>query len=158
MTAGAITEFAVQADGTRIRQFEVGDVVVQVRATDRDRDEAAHALAEALHGAARDVVRHWHALESRCSAAEARAAAAEGEADRLRALVPPPAPERLLGPGCVRFRGSELWLLNRRETGWASWGMRCAGWDDLFRRYAVTITGHGIDEHGAYWIATPEGR
>lgn len=26
---------------------------------------------------------------------------------------------------------------------------------DLFRRYAVVITEHGTDEHGAYWIAAP---
>ena len=155
---GKLVEFPPQADGTRIRSFTVDGIRVQVQATDRERDTAAFALAATLHGAARDVVRRWHALEARCAAAEQRAAAAKVEADRLRALVPPPSPQRLLGPGCVRFRGSELWLLNKRETGWASWGVRCAGWDDLFRCYAVMITEHGTDEHGAYWIASPEAR
>lgn len=150
-----ITEFAPQADGTRLRSFTVDGVRVMFQAPDRERDLAATALAASLHGAARGVVRRWHALESRCSAAEQRAVVAEAEADRLRALVPPPAPQRLIGPGCVRFRGAELWLLNKREGGWAAWGVRCVGWDDLFRRYAVTITEHGTDEHGAYWIAAP---
>lgn len=150
--------FAPQADGTRIREFRVDGIRVQVQATDRDLDHTAEALAESLNGAARDVVRRWHALESRCSAAEARAAAATREAEQLRQQVPPPAPQRLLGPGCVRFRGTELYLLSKRDTGWSSWGVRCAGWDDLFRRYAVVITEHGTDEHGAYWIAAPEAR
>lgn len=160
-----ITEFAPQADGTRMRSFAVDGIRVQVQATCREQDAAATGLAVTLHGAARGVVRRWHALESRCSAAEARAAAADlraaaaiAETERLRALVPPPEPARLLGPGCIRFRGAELWLLNKRERGWASWGVRCAGWDDLFRHYAVTITEHGVDEFGQYWLAAPEAR
>jgi hypothetical protein len=58
--------------------------------------------------------------------------------------------------GCVRFCGTELWLLNRREGGWSAWGVLCDGWDDLFRRFAVTITEHSTNEYGAYWIAVPE--
>jgi hypothetical protein len=158
-----VVEFAQQPDGTRARQFTVGGVRVQVQATGREHDEAAIALVYTLQGSADGVVRRWQALENRCSAAEQRAAAARADAaaaraelELARALVPPAVPERLLGPGCVRFRGTELWLLNKRETGWASWGVRCAGWDDLFRRYAVTITARGADEHGEFWIAIPE--
>ena len=151
----AVHVFAQQADGSRIRTFHVSGIDVQVRG-DREHDDAAEALASSLQAAAQDAVRGWKALEERCAAAEARASELESEAIRLRALVPPPAPVRVLGPCCVRFWDGGLYLLNRRERGWASWGVRCAGWDDLFRRYAVVITEHGTDEHGAYWVAAPE--
>ena len=88
------------------------------------------------------------------STALERIAELRKENARLVSLVPPKSPARLLGPGCVRMRDG-LWLLNQREKGWTSWGVRLDGWDDLFRRYAVTVTAHGEDEHGLWWEVTP---
>lgn len=73
------------------------------------------------------------------------------EVQRLRAEVPPRKPVRLLGPGCVRFRDGELWLLNKRETGWGSFGLQLTGWDDLFRRFNAVVVGHGSDAFGEFW-------
>lgn len=61
-------------------------------------------------------------------------------------------PARIMGEGCVRFSTTgELWILNRREGGFSSFGFRCESWDELFRRFDVRVTSSGTDEHGAYW-------
>lgn len=79
-------------------------------------------------------------------------AAARALAERL-AGAPQPAPisSPLLGPGYVRFRGRDIWVLGSREKGWAAFGYRFASWDSLFRTWRVVVTDHGIDEHGAWW-------
>lgn len=67
-----------------------------------------------------------------------------------RAKVPA-VPARIMSTGTVRFMNGELWLLNRRESGWSSFGIRVGSWDELFRRFNVAVTDHGTDEHGAWW-------
>lgn len=82
-----------------------------------------------------------------------RALAEELAASRetLAAVDKGTADVRLLGVGCVRFQGSDLWLLNGRERGFAHFGFRLRSWDELFRRWNVRVTEHGADEHGAWW-------
>lgn len=65
--------------------------------------------------------------------------------------IPPMRPVRLLGVGCVRFLDGRPWLLNKREGGFASFGVPCESWDDLFRRYDVRVTDHGSDATGEWW-------
>lgn len=69
----------------------------------------------------------------------------------LRDAAPPPQKARLLGPGCVRMRDRRLWLLNKVEDGWASFGLCIETWDDLFRRFDVIVTERGEDDYGDYW-------
>lgn len=126
-----IAEYARVANGGRRRSFEVDGFTVMIEPHENDR--AAAALAETLADAIPSML------------------VMRAEINTLRAKMPPERPVQLLGPGCVRMRNGELWLLNRRDQGWASWGVRCAGWDDLFRRFNVVVTEHGDDEHGPYW-------
>lgn len=156
-TTPEITTWAERPGGGRARSFSVRGCEILVTSDDGRDAEGAH-LALELAAAAVGITARWDALVAERDAAVRRSEAAERLARAAEQRVPPPAPQRLIGPACVRFRGAELWLLNKREGGWASWGVRCDGWDDLFRRYAVTITEHGTDEHGAYWIAVPEAR
>jgi len=143
--------------GGRNRSFHVDDCEVRVSSRDRDHDARAAQLTNELAAAAVGITGRWAALEAERNGALRRVGELARENARLLECVPPPQPARLLGPGCVRFSSSgELWLLNKREGGWSSWGVRLDGWDDLFRRYAAVITEHGVDEHGAYWIAEPE--
>ena len=118
-------------NGGRQRSFDVDGIRVLVGA--HEDDERGKALAEFL-AAAPSVVESLRA-----------------EVQRLRAEVPPRKPVRLLGPGCVRFRDGELWLLNKRETGWGSFGLQLAGWDDLFRRFNAVVIEHGSDAFGEFW-------
>ena len=75
----------------------------------------------------------------------------EAEVAKLRALVPPKQPARLFGPAMARFDASgALWLIDPVKQ-WRGMGVRCAGWDDLFRCYAVRVTSHGSDENGPWW-------
>ena len=67
----------------------------------------------------------------------------------------PEKPARVLGPLCVRMQNGELWALNKRETGWSSSGFLVGSWDELFRRWDVIVTEHGVDKHGAYWMCEP---
>jgi hypothetical protein len=124
-----ITEWSTGNNGRR-RMIKLNGISVYIEPNEDD--SASRALAESLL-AAPDVIRDL-----------------QTENLALRARVPPKTPARLLGPGCVRMRDG-LWLLNKRAGGWASWGVRLDGWDDLFRRYNVLVTGHGEDEHGMWW-------
>lgn len=128
-----ITTYGVPGpSGGRRRSFVLDGVEVTVG--DHEDDEHGKLIAEFLAGANDQVDR---------LAAENR---------ELRASTPPANAARLLGPGVVRFRESELWLLNSAERGWASFGVRCDGWDDLFRRYDVRVTKSGSDETGDFWV------
>lgn len=131
MVATKITTYGPAVSGGRRRSFDIDGVTVIVEP--HENDEHARRVAEFLADATRQVDR---------LAAENR---------DLRASGPPATPARLLGPGVVRMRNGEVWLLNRAETGWASFGVRCNGWDDLFRRYDVIVTGYDRDETGDYW-------
>lgn len=131
-----ITTYGIPApNGGRNRSFEIDGVCVHVDGCEDD--EKGKALAEFL------------------ADAPARVDRLTAELRGLRAALPPARPVRLLGPGCVRFRGAELWLLNRVEPGWSSWGVLVDGWDDLFRRFDARVTGHGRDNTGDYWTVEP---
>lgn len=145
-----ITAYADCGNG-RNRSFKVRGVTVLITPAGADDDETAAEIARQLAASAGGIERRYLTLEKRIAQQTARAEAAEEEMVTLRALVPPKSPPRLTGPGCVRFNGTEMWLLNKRETGWSSWGVMVADWDDLFRRYNVRVTGHGTDEHGPWF-------
>jgi hypothetical protein len=54
--------------------------------------------------------------------------------------------------GCIRFDGNGLiWVLNKRESGWASHGYPYKSWDELFRYWGIKIIGHGTDQYGEWW-------
>lgn len=151
-----ITEFSIRPSGGRSWAFAVRGVEVVITSPDEDGDVYAAELAKALHAEA-------HGYEAMVTVWEQCALLADGRArkaeDTLRVAldkIPPPQPVSLLGHGCVRFASTgELWLLNKREDGFASFGVRLNGWDDLFRRYNVRITEHGTDRCGEWWTAEP---
>lgn len=156
-TLPTVTTWGRMAGGGRRRSFQVGTCVVSVEpvhgliAHDADAERLAAEIARAAAGI---EARH----EELTSELEAARLALRDTAERLaiaeRAL-PPKRPQRLLAPGCIRVSTGQMWLLGRRDQGWSSFGVQVAGWDDLFRRYAVTITEHGVDEHGMWWEAEP---
>lgn len=148
-----ITAFAETPSG-RIRSFSVDGVEVSVRPHGRDHDGRAEELAEQLADVASGTVCRMLQNERDLEQAQSDLNVARRLIADLTARVPPPAPVRLIGPGCVRFDSlGALWLLGNRERGWSSFGFKLDGWDDLFRRYAVTITEHGTDKHGMWWTA-----
>lgn len=114
-----------------------------------------------LHGEERAAEIAVTSLATAAMALDAALTALEIERDaraRLLAAMPPKEPQRLIGTGgCVREdpKGRGLWLLNRAETGWASFGFRLDGWNDLFRRFDVVIGAPSTDEHGQWWPAEP---
>lgn len=132
-----ITTYMRGPNGGCGRSFEIDGVTVLVRG--HSDDERGSAVAEFLASAPR-VVETLRA-----------------EVQRLRVAVPPADPVRLLGPGCVRFRDGKLWLLNRAEDGWSSFGVQLKGWDDLFRRFNVAVVEHGRDAFGDFWIVDAPG-
>lgn len=76
--------------------------------------------------------------------------------DLVERLSPRRPGARLLGPGCLRFDAhGKLWLLGKRERGWAAFGVCVRDWDTAFRRFDMRITGHGTDETGEFWTAEP---
>lgn len=147
----AATKFKVQANGSRIRTFDLGDIKISIEA-DREHDERAKVLAESLRAHALGESFRWSALEN-----ERDHAVKSAHKDRelrlaAEAKIAPPKPVRLLGVGTVRFDDKgRLYLMNKRESGWGSFALWIDGWDDLFRRYNVKVTGHGVDEAGAWW-------
>jgi hypothetical protein len=121
----------MQTSQGRSRAFVIDDVKVLV--SGHEDDDRAKAVAEHL-ASAHDMI---EVLQLQVTA--------------LRRVVPPKAPAKILGPGVVRMRDRELWILNRADEGWASFGFRAGSWDDLFRRFDVVVTGHGHDETGEFW-------
>jgi hypothetical protein len=141
-----VITFGPDSGGRRACQFDHDGLVVQVRPTDSEANERAFDYACGLARVARslaDARAHIDQLKARVAKQDAELAA-------LRLRVQPD-PVRLLGAGCIRFRDGELWLLNRRQEGWSSFGIRCDGWDDLFRRYNVHVTSTGSDMWGEWW-------
>lgn len=142
--------------GSGARQFEVDGISVLVGQTsgatrlepgsDEDKRVALVAQALCLSGKA------FEAHEQLVADLHRRLGDALREVDRVRALVPPKVPARIMATGCVRFdeRGG-LWLLSKRETGWAAFGVWVSDWDNLFRRYNVRVTDHGTDATGPWW-------
>lgn len=141
-------------DGARACSFASGDFHVTVGAflggstEDDDRVLAfAHLLAKDASAIARERGEAFAAEERQ----RARITQLEAEVAKLRALVPPKQPTRLFGPAMARFDAAgALWLIDPVKQ-WRGMGVRCAGWDDLFRCYAVRVTGHGSDESGPWW-------
>ena len=134
MSTAEIKAYMPASNGGRRRSFELDGVTVYVEP--HDDDERGRAVAEMLAGA------------------PAALSALRADVQRLSSQVPPRTPVRLLGPGCVRFRNGELWLLNKQETGWASFGLQLDGWDDLFRRFNAIVVDQGRDAFGDFWIVT----
>jgi hypothetical protein len=140
-------------------EFKAGNVSVLVRSDNGNERAAEYAAQLADHATAIaaaelrvaayrsenvSLSRTIGGLEAECATLRAKVRELKGET-----------PTTLMGPGTVRFtRGGDLWILNKRETGWASFGFRLDGWDELFRRFKVVVTEHGVDEHGAYWIVS----
>lgn len=149
--ASDVHEFMQQANGSRIRQFDLGGIKVSVE-SDREHDERAKVLAESLRSHALGESFRWSALEN-----ERDHAVKSAHKDRelrlaAEAKVAPAEPTKLLGVGCVRFDDKgRLYLLASREKGWSAFALWLDGWDDLFRRYNVRVTAHGTDECGAWW-------
>lgn len=133
--AAKISAYMPNANGSRRRSLEVDGV--QVFVEPHEDDARSLAVAEFL----RDAPAVVDSLRA--------------EVQRLRALVPPAEPVRLGHGGCVRFRDGKLWLLNRREDGWSSFGVQLRGWDDLFRRFNAIVTEHGSDAFGPFWVVAP---
>ena len=115
---------------------------------DPECNNEALAVAERLAGTAVRLA----ADTDRQRATEARVAVLEVALRDAQARIPPKNPIWLMGPGWIRFdeRGG-MWVLSSGEKGWAAFGYRLEGWDDLFRRYAVHVTAHGVDETGMWW-------
>lgn len=149
--ASDVHEFRQQADGSRIRTFDLGDIKVSVEST-LESDARAKVLAESLRAHALGETFRWSALEN-----ERDHAVKSAHKDRelrlaAEAKIAPPQPVRLMGVGCVRFDSEgRLYLCSSREKGWAAFAIWLDGWDELFRRYDVRVTAHGQDEHGLWW-------
>ncbi len=146
-----VTAFPIQGSGRRIRGFDVGQVRVTVE-SDKEHDERAKALASSLISHAMGVDWHWNRLKHERDHAVKSAHIAHDKMLDAQAKLPPASPVRLLGVGTVRFdENGRMWLMNKRETGWSSFAVPVADWDDLFRRYNVRVTSHGVDAAGAWW-------
>lgn len=46
----------------------------------------------------------------------------------------------------------QLWMMNRAETGWASFGLCIGSWDELFRRFDAVVVEAKQDATGWYWV------
>lgn len=141
-------------EGARMCSFTEGEFHVTVGAHlggSVEDDARVLAFAQKLANDAAAIERARGEAFAAEERQRARIAGLEAEVAKLRALVPPKHPARLFGPGMARFdfQGA-LWLLDPVKQ-WRGMGVRCAGWDDLFRCYAVRVTGHGSDEHGPWW-------
>lgn len=150
--------------------FEAGNglrVVVEADGSGNDPERAneIRALAARLAGdavtiAALDAAHAAEVSELRRQTIEADGARHNASLAAVVALakIPPKKPARLFERGIVRFteQGSKhgvLWLLDHKTLtkGWGAFGILLAGWDDLFRHYAVRVTDHGVDEWGCWW-------
>ncbi len=140
-----ITIFGPDQNGGRACQFHRDGLTVLVRPSGADQNADAHALAIALDAEASSLTLLDALLR------ETR----EKHTSDVRILlgrVPPKRPTRLLGTGVVRFDADgRPWVLGNREKGWAHFGFICDDWDDLFRRFNVSVTAHGTDKHGPWW-------
>jgi hypothetical protein len=145
VSAGSITVFGADQDGGRACQFERDGLTVLVRPSGAEQNADAHALAIALDSEASSLT----LLDALLRETREKHAA---DVRSLLGRVPPKSPRRLLGPGFVRFDADgRPWVLGNREKGWAHFGFICDDWDDLFRRWNVSVTAHGTDKHGPWW-------
>jgi hypothetical protein len=127
-----------------VRAGDGFDVEVQVSHYSADRNDAVLQVAKDISNAG--------ALLERLHKTEKLLRQQEEETRLARAKVPPAQPMRLLDVGTVRFDESgRLWVMNKRESGWASFGICLDDWDNLFRQFNVKVTGHGVDGNGPWW-------
>jgi hypothetical protein len=56
------------------------------------------------------------------------------------------------GPVTLRPRDGEWWALNKRETGWASFGYRFPFLGDALDEFGLALTDCGVDQHGLFLI------
>lgn len=149
-----ITAFAPAGDGRRNRSFTVGGCNVLITPAEAD-DPSAERLAAAIARLAVGAASRYVELEVQLAEAKERAFTAQRDLRAAQAQIPPKTPAKLLAPGFVRFQGERMFLMNRRERGFGEFGIEVDGWDDLFRRYSVKVTGHGADAHGLWWEVSP---
>lgn len=74
--------------------------------------------------------------------------------ERLNNLPKNPQAKELFGESAiVRYdeRGKEWWLMNKKEDGWESWGMRVPSLSYLAKNFQVYFLGVGQDNHSFYW-------
>lgn len=135
-----VTTFGTSGIGTRMSSFDHDGIRVSVQPVLHEDNEKAFDLACALS-------RAWSTIFD----LRAKIADQATVIELMRAKMPSHPPARLLGRGCVRFRDGHLYLLNKREGGWAEFAVACVSWDDLFRRYNVAVVEHGSDEFGPWW-------
>jgi hypothetical protein len=140
-----ITIFGPDQSGGRACQFHRDGLTVLVRPSGAEQNADAHALAIALEAETSTIA----LLDARLFEAREEH---RREVARLSGQIPPKSPRRLIGPGFVRFdTDGRPWVLGNREKGWAHFGFICDDWDDLFRRFNVSVTAYGTDKHGPWW-------
>jgi hypothetical protein len=140
-----ITIFGPDQNGGRACQFHRDGLTVLVRPSGAEQNADAHALAIALDAEVSSLALLDALLRD---TREKHSADVRSLLDR----VPPASPRRLFGPGFVRFdEKGRPWVLGGREKGWGHFGFMCDDWDDLFRRWNVSVTAHGTDKHGPWW-------
>ena len=144
-----VRQYGANQNGARTARFYVKaddglDVEVQVSHHDADRNAVVLRVAKDISNAG--------ALLEKLHKTEKLLALQVAETRLARAKIPPARPARLLDVGTVRFDESgRLWLMNKREGGWSSFGVCLDDWDNLFRQYNVKVTGHGTDATGPWW-------
>lgn len=144
-------QFGSDQRNTRRCAVDVGNLRVLVEPREAADNEAALELARLIGatGVTNTVLRETlrQTIKERDSArdiARKRAAQVADLKGEMRT--------RIFGEaGTVRMRNGRPCLMNKRESGWASFCIEYDSWDELFRRWAVTVTNHGIDEHGVYF-------
>ena len=58
--------------------------------------------------------------------------------------------QRLLQPTVVRVRDGKVYLMNRRDRGWAERSIEFPNWGGLFTDWDLEILGYGMDEAGMF--------
>jgi hypothetical protein len=117
-------------------------------------DRAAEVAAQIIEGVSGAAL---VASQDEAYALRARVSEIETELARAKAAIPPKEPLKLMGTAAIRpgTGGAGLWVLNKPEEGWASFGFFVDGWNDLFRRFDVVVGEPVTDAAGQYWPAEP---
>lgn len=145
-----IRRYMQLANGTRNHEvdgFEDAKVIVSgERAA-----EVAVQIIEGVGGAS------LVAAQDEAYALRARVSELQAELARAKAAIPPKEPLKIMGTAAIRqgAGGAGLWVLNKPEEGWASFGFFVDGWNDLFRRFDVVVGEPVTDAAGQYWPAEP---
>lgn len=146
----AVTTYGVPGgNGSRSSEFAAGDlrVLVSSVAGGNEGTEKAFGLACALARSAAAIEQR----DAEIAGLKADLARANARAMELQAQLPPNRAAQILDRGYVRFIGKAMWLLGKRERGFAHFGFQLRDWDELFRRYNVRVVENGTDEHGQWW-------